>query len=183
MATKDLSCARWAQIELHLQYSCYPICMLIFLRFVHRDLAARNILLASKYQTKISDFGLSRWGWDLPLQVLKLTTAGWWGRRTTTGLPRGAGGLSNGESVILHCVARLITNPPSAVLEPNFSLVRQKYVASTYMKTLRDCKRLPRVHLIGCGGAKSFLQKTVISFVRTWVFDFCHNFIFWVLSQ
>ena len=29
-------------------------------RFVHRDLAARNILLASKYQTKISDFGLSR---------------------------------------------------------------------------------------------------------------------------
>jgi len=29
-------------------------------KFVHRDLAARNILLASKYQTKISDFGLSR---------------------------------------------------------------------------------------------------------------------------
>jgi len=29
-------------------------------KYVHRDLAARNILLASKYQTKISDFGLSR---------------------------------------------------------------------------------------------------------------------------
>ena len=29
-------------------------------KFVHRDLAARNILLASKFQTKISDFGLSR---------------------------------------------------------------------------------------------------------------------------
>lgn len=28
--------------------------------FVHRDLAARNILLASRHQIKISDFGLSR---------------------------------------------------------------------------------------------------------------------------
>ncbi len=29
--------------------------------FIHRDLAARNILLASKFQIKISDFGLSRY--------------------------------------------------------------------------------------------------------------------------
>ena len=91
--------------------------MNISLRFVHRDLAARNILLASKYQTKISDFGLSRWAQILPLLMLKLPTAGWWGRRTTTGLPRGGGGLSNGEKnskLILNCFTRRCTSGNSS---------------------------------------------------------------------
>lgn len=46
-------------------------------RFVHRDLAARNILLATKYQAKITDFGLSRM-LTSDQEYYRATTGGRW---------------------------------------------------------------------------------------------------------
>uniref|UniRef100_A0A147BMG3 Tyrosine-protein kinase n=1 Tax=Ixodes ricinus TaxID=34613 RepID=A0A147BMG3_IXORI len=46
-------------------------------RFVHRDLAARNLLLASRMQVKISDFGLSR-ALSVGSDYYRATTGGRW---------------------------------------------------------------------------------------------------------
>lgn len=46
-------------------------------RFVHRDLAARNLLLASRMQVKISDFGLSR-ALAMGSDYYRATTGGRW---------------------------------------------------------------------------------------------------------
>ena len=63
-------------------------------------------------------------------------------------------------------------------------------------KTSQDCKTLPRVHFIGCQGAKLFLPKDCYKFCQKlscqnlsfWVvsqfeIELCHKLSFWVLSQ
>ena len=66
--------------------------------------------------------------------------------------------------------------------------------SSLLPKTLRDCRWLPRKHLIGCGGVKLFLTKDFcqkfffclecefLSFVIIWVVEFCHNLSCLILS-
>ena len=75
------------------------------------------------------------------------------------------------------------------------------FMAAFINKT--DRKTLPRVHLITCQGVKLFFiithlnfshklrfvtiqvlsQVQFLSHVTIWVFEFCHNLSFWVLSQ
>ena len=71
-----------------------------------------------------------------------------------------------------------------------FPMSLNSYVSKTKQnkKTSRDCKKLPRVHFIGCQGVKLFLPKNFLKFchkliVRLWVFKICQNLSFWVLSQ
>ena len=80
-------------------------------------------------------------------------------------------------------------------------LCYNKYIY-LYKKTLRDCKTLPRIHLISCQGVKLFLTKYFWKFCQKfscqelsfWVlihldfshnfsFAFCHIFSFWAFSQ
>ena len=65
--------------------------------------------------------------------------------------------------------------------------------ASFKKKHRENCKKLPWEHFICCWGVKLFLPKYVtitttvttvnITTLTIWVFEFCHNLKFWVLSQ
>ena len=55
-------------------------------------------------------------------------------------------------------------------------------------KHRKNCKKLPREHLISCWGVKLFLLNCVtitifFFFFTIWVFEFGHNLSFWFLSH
>jgi serine/threonine protein kinase len=78
-------------------------------RFVHRDLAARNILLASRHQAKISDFGLSR---DVgnEREYYKATQGGRWPIKwycfTACGFLEMQRNLTRSHTVLIYMCAR-----------------------------------------------------------------------------
>ena len=67
-----------------------------------------------------------------------------------------------------------------------FSLSVRVYLEEE--ETSQDCKTLPEYISTIVKVSSCPYQKTVLGFfriwnVRIWVFEFCHNFRFWVLSQ
>ena len=78
-----------------------------------------------------------------------------------------------------------------------FQQMHRKNVLSLRSKTLQDCKKLPWTHQTDVEVSsllfllKGVILTTIVTTVTTvtnatitiWVFEFCHNLIFWVLSQ
>ena len=69
---------------------------------------------------------------------------------------------------------------------------QMKAIYNILNKHCNNCVKLPWEHLIGFEGVKLLLLKYVatatvttitITNVTVWFFEFCHNSIFWVLSQ